>query len=316
MNRSLDNLPVPLTSFVGREGDIAEVTRLLGSTHLLTLTGAGGVGKTRLALEVAGKVLSQYADGVWLVELGTLADSALIPQAIATVFRVPEQPGRPVIEVLVDALQYREVLLVLDNCEHLGAGVATIVDALLRSCPAVRVLATSREPLSTVGEVTWLVPSLGLLDQDALSSPATLQSCEATRLFVERARAALPSWSITDEDAAAIVEICRRLDGIPLAIELAAARLRALTPAGIAARLDDRFQLLTGGARTAPLRQQTLRATLEWSYNLLSESERLLFDRLSTLAGGCTLEAVEGICAGDGVTAGEVLDLMARLVDR
>jgi len=316
MHHPPHNLPVPLTSFVGRESELGEVTRLLGSARLLTLTGAGGIGKTRLALQVAHEVLNAYADGVWLVELGALADPALVPQAIAAVFGVPEQPGRPVADALADALAHREALLVLDNCEHMVAAAAEIADALLRSCPSLRFLATSREPLSTAGEVTWLVPSLGLLDEDAPPSLATLQSCEATRLFVERARAALPSFSVTDKEAAAITGICRRLDGIPLAIELAAARVRALTPANIAARLDDRFHLLTGGARTAPLRQQTLRATLEWSSNLLSEPERRVFDRLSIFAGGCTLEAAEAVCAGDGVATNDVLDLIARLVDR
>jgi predicted ATPase/DNA-binding CsgD family transcriptional regulator len=324
------NLPAPLTSFVGREREIAEVERLLAETRLLTLTGPPGVGKTRLALEVAADVLDAFVDGVWLVELAPLPDPALVPQAVAAPLGVREQPGRALDVTLVDAVGFRQLLLVLDNCEHLVAACATLVDRLLRACPHLRVMATSRESLGIAGERTWRVPSLAVpppteverTEAKERSSPSgaaphsSVAEHEAVRLFVERARAAQPAFAMTERNAPVVVQVCRRLDGIPLALELAAARVTVLAVDQIAARLDDRFRLLTGGSRTALPRQQTLRALLDWSHDLLSEGERVLLRRLSVFAGGWTLEASEGVCAGDGLETSEVLDLLVRLVEK
>ncbi len=316
--RSLDrvpnNLPVQLNSFMGREREIAEIQRLLATTRLLTLTGSGGAGKTRLALHAAADLVEEYADGVWLAELAPLADPALLPQTLAAALQVREQPGRPIVETLADHLKARDALLVLDNCEHLVAACAALVEALLRRCPHLRVLATSREPLAIAGETTWRVPPLPTPEPDERPSPARLLRSDATRLFVDRAAAVLPEFALTDRDAAAVGQICRRLDGIPLAIELAAARVAILSPNEIAARLDDRFRLLTGGSRTALPRQQTLRATLDWSHQLLSEPERVLLRRLSVFAGGFTLEAAEAVCGADVVSPADVLDILERLV--
>jgi non-specific serine/threonine protein kinase len=250
------------------------------------------------------------------VELAGLVDPALLSQSIAAALGIREQPGRPLAETLVDALRHRALLLVLDNCEHLVMASAQLADALLRSCPALRVLATSRESLGVAGEVSWRVPSLELPQYQGDASPADLARSEAVRLFVERARAALPGFALSAEAGATVAEICQRLDGIPLAIELAAAQVRILTPHGIAERLDDCFQLLTRGSRTAPLRQQTLRATVEWSYALLSDAERQLFDRLSSFVGGCTLDAAESVCAATAREASSVLHRMGSLVEK
>jgi predicted ATPase/DNA-binding NarL/FixJ family response regulator len=315
------NLPVPLTAFIGREHELATVRRLLTTTRLLTLTGAPGVGKTRLALEVAGGLLVAFTDGVWLVELASLADPDLVPQAVATVFRVREQVARPVLETLKDALRTQRALLVLDNCEHLVDACAELVDGLLRACHDLAVLATSREPLGIAGEMAWRVPSLDLPDLDDVDAvredgSPVFGSSAAVRLFVERACAARPDFTLTAVQAPAVARICRRLDGIPLALELAAARVMALSVEQVADRLDDRFRLLTGGNRTALPRQRTLRATVDWSYDLLSEQERAMLSRLATFAGGWTLEAAEVVCAGDGLEPFEVLDLLQRLVGR
>jgi predicted ATPase/DNA-binding XRE family transcriptional regulator len=312
-------LPVYLTSFVGREREVAEVRRLLATTRLMTLTGAGGVGKTRLALQAATELVGSYRDGVWLVELAPLADAALVPQTVATAVGVREQPGRPLQQTLTDALRPRRLLLVLDNCEHLVMACAELAEALLRACPHLRLLATSREVLRIAGETAWRVPPLGLppLMPARPSAPVLLeqvQESEAVRLFIARAAAALPSFVLTDGNAPTVARICHQLDGLPLAIELAAARVSALGLEQLATRLDDRFRLLTGGSRSALPRQQTLRATLEWSYDLLAETELRLFDRLSVFEGGWSLEAAEAVGAGDGVDPGAVLDLLGQLV--
>ncbi|MCI0645594.1 MAG: tetratricopeptide repeat protein, partial [Chloroflexi bacterium] len=307
--RRLDNLPIALTSFVGRLGELAEVRRLLGMTRLLTLTGAGGCGKSRLALAVAAEVVAGHPDGVWLVELAALTDGALVPQAVATALGVREEPQRPLTATLVDALQPRAMLLLLDNCEHLITACAQLAQQLLRACPGLQVLATSREALGVAGETTWLVPSLSLPDPHAALSVKQLAQSEAVQLFVERAAAALPTFSLTQTNAPAVAEICRRLDGIPLAIELAAARVKVLAVEQLAARLDDALRLLTGGSRTALPRHQTLRAALDWSYDLLSGPERALFRRLSVFAGGWALEAAEAY-------GRDVLELLAQLVDK
>ena len=295
------NLPRNLTSFVGRESALAALAGVLEGAPLLTLTGAGGAGKTRLALRVAAGARGRYPDGVWLADLAPLADPALVPQAIATAVGVQGQPGRPLPATLCDALRARRLLLVLDNCEHLLDACAAFADALLRACPLVQILATSREPLGIAGEHPWRVPSLSLPPAPPPDAPRwppvdLLLQSEAGRLFVERAALVRPGFAATAQNAPAIAEVCHRLDGIPLALELAAARLRALPLADLVSRLDDRFRLLTGGSRAALPRQQTLLATVEWSYALLAAPERLLFDRLAVFAGGFTLGAAEAVC--------------------
>jgi predicted ATPase/class 3 adenylate cyclase len=318
--RSLDslpnNLPRYLTSFVGREREIAEVGRLLAATSLLTLVGTGGAGKTRLALQVAAGLLETYPDGVWLVELAALADPSLVQQAVASALGLREATGRPPIAVLSDHLQHRQVLLVLDNCEHLVLACADLVDALLRACPELRVMATSREALGIAGETTWRVPSLLLPDPRHTPTADSLMAYAAVRLFIDRAVAASSGFAVTNENAPSIAQICQRLDGIPLAIELAAVRVKVLSAEQIAARLDDRFRLLTAGSRTALPRQQTLRALIDWSYDLLSEKERTLLGRLSVFAGGWDLDATEHVGTSDDLDAYDVLDLLAQLVDK
>jgi predicted ATPase/DNA-binding SARP family transcriptional activator len=289
------NLPVAQSSFVGRERELVEVKRALAMTRLLTLTGAGGCGKTRLALEVAGDLVGAYPDGVWLVELAPLSDPALVSNAVAAALGVRERPDLPLTAALVDSIGSKQMLLVLDNCEHLIDACARLVDTLLRSCKHLRVLATSREALGVAGEANWLVPSLTVPDAGHLPAAQSPAQYEAVRLFVDRARSRLPAFVLTPENAPAVVKVCRRLDGIPLAIELATARMTALTVEQIAGRLEDSLGLLTTGSRTAAPRQRTLKATLAWSYELLSEPERKLFGRLSVFAGGWTLEAAEAV---------------------
>ena len=310
------NLPVALTSFVGRERETAEVTRLVSGTRLLTLTGAGGCGKSRLALEVARGFLERSRDGVWVVELAALSDVNLVPQAVAAVLGVPEQAGRSISDTLVEVLRHKTLLVVFDNCEHLLAACASLAYTLLRACPELRVLATSREPLGMVGETIWRVPSLSVPDPANLPSDARITHYEAVRLFAERAAAVRPGFRITETNAHVVARVCHRLDGIPLAIELAAARVRVMSVEEIAARLHDRFHLLTGAGRLAPPRHQTLRGAMDWSYDLLSEPERALLRRASAFAGGWTVEAVEAICAGNGVEASQALDLLTSLVDK
>ncbi|MGH3147698.1 MAG: BTAD domain-containing putative transcriptional regulator, partial [Rubrobacter sp.] len=287
------NLPAPLTSFVGREREMLEARRQLSMTRLLTLTGAGGSGKTRLALEVARSLVGAYLDGTWLVELAGLSEPELVSQAVATTLKVREQPGRALLDTLLDALGDREMLLVLDNCEHLIDASARLAEPLLNSCPRLRVLATSREPLGVGGEVVWQVPPLSLPGTNGVSDAEGLLRYEAVRLFVDRARLRLPDFELSWGNAGAAARVCRKLDGIPLAIELACARMGALAVEQVAQRLEDSLGLLTGGGRTAEPRQRTLRATLDWSHNLLGEAERALFGRLSVFAGGWALEAAE-----------------------
>jgi predicted ATPase/class 3 adenylate cyclase len=310
------NLPQPLTSFVGREREIAQIQERLPHTPLLTLTGAGGCGKTRLALEVAAGMQEDYTEGVWLAELASLSDAARVPLAVAGVLRVREEPGRPILETLCAGLSGKSLLLILDNCEHLIAACAELAQALLRGCPGVRLLVTSREALGINGEAVMKVPSLSLPDLDVVSVPAQMAQSEAVRLFVSRASAAEPPFTVTPRNAPAVAQICYRLDGIPLALELAAARVKVLSVEQIAQRLDDSFRLLTGGSRTALPRQQTLRALIDWSYDLLSGPESALLRCLSVFTGGWTLEAAEQVCAGEGVPAIDVLDLLGRLVDK
>lgn len=313
------NLPQPTTVFIGREREREELATALRTERLITLTGAGGIGKTRLALEAAGENGPAFPEGVWFVELAAITDPALVPSALATAIGLREETGRPIPQTLLEALRSRTLLLVLDNCEHLVDACAACVDALLRECPQVRVLATSRQALGVTGEVVWPLSPLPLPAPEALSGgePALeLLECASARLFVDRAQATLPTFRLTPLEAPAVAQICRRLDGIPLALELAAARLRSLSVLQIAARLDDSFRLLTQGDRSALPRQQTLRALIEWSYAPLSGPERRLFHRLSVFTGGWTLEACEAVCAGEGLEREEILDLLTHLVEK
>ncbi|HLW59489.1 MAG TPA: tetratricopeptide repeat protein [bacterium] len=310
------NLPTQLTSFIGREQETAEIKRLLGTTRLLTLTGSGGCGKTRLALQVAADLVEQYPDGAWFVELASLSDPAFIPKAVASALDVPEQPKRPLIETLTSFLRTKTVLLLLDNCEHLRAACQRLIETVLRACATTRILATSREALGGEGELTYRVPPLRHPDVQRPLSPAQLTEYDAIRLFTERATFSQPRFAVTERSAPAIIEICVRLDGMPLAIEFAAARVRMLSVEQIAARLHDRFRLLTAGTRQTLPRQQTLRATMDWSYDLLSEPERAVLCRLSVFSGGWALEAAEAICTGGGVEASNILDLLTQLVDK
>jgi predicted ATPase/DNA-binding XRE family transcriptional regulator len=308
------NLPIPVTSFIGREQQLQDVVRRLNDAPLLTLTGIGGCGKTRLALEVARTMLSRYADGVWIVELAPIADPILVPRQVAKTVGVQEATDQTLTGALIRALQNRHTLLVFDNCEHLLDACARLVDDLVHSCAHLKVLATSREALGLTGEVAWRVPSLKVPDAHQQLTLQELGMNPAVQLFVERAMALLPSFALSDRNASATAQICRRLDGIPLALELAAARILAFTPEQIAARLDQRFRLLTGGSRAALPRQQTLRATMDWSYDLLTEPERVLLNRLAVFAAGWSLEAAEAVCAAAPIQEGDVLDLLAQLV--
>jgi len=325
------NLPVQLTTFIGRERELSEVKRLLTSHRLLTLTGAGGVGKTRLSLQVAADLIETFTDGVWLVELAPLIDPSLLPQAVASTLGVKEKPGQPLLlTALTNYLRGKHLLLILDNCEHLVTACARLAETLLQACPQVQILASSREALGITGEVTFRVPSLSLPDPHHPLPVERLSQFEATHLFIDRAMAALPTFTVTRQNAPIIAQICHRLDGIPLAIELAAAHVRVLLVEQILARLDDRFRLLTGGSRATLPRQQTLRALIDWSYDLLDAKERILLHRLSVFVSGWTLAAAETVCADTGdevsppnlpgsqvnIQPAEILDLLTQLVSK
>ncbi|HET7090226.1 MAG TPA: tetratricopeptide repeat protein, partial [Anaerolineae bacterium] len=316
VKRRRSNLPSQLSSFIGRERELEEVRRLLSESRLVTLTGPGGVGKTRLSLQVGADVGAEYPHGVWLVELAPLSSPALVPQTVATTLGVREEPGYPLIKTLTDFLRPKALLLIVDNCEHVIEACAQLAETLLRACPNMKILATSREALRITGETSFLVPSLSLPDVRPWPGVEMLAPSEAARLFIERAVAVKPDFSVTDANALAVAQICHRLDGIPLALELAAARARAMTVEHIATRLDDRFRLLTGGSRTALPRHQTLSALIDWSYGLLSEAERALFRRLSVFAGGFTLQATESVCKGEGIEEDQIFDLLLHLVDK
>ena len=296
-------LPVQLTSFVGRAAEMTDVRRILADNRLVTLTGDGGVGKTRLALEVAGRLMGECRDGVWYVDLAPIIDPDLVPVAVARALGLPDQPGRSTTETLLRFINDRQMLVVLDNCEHLLDACAALIAALLGACPGLTLLTTSREPIGVAGEVTWRVRSLSLAD-------------EAIELFTDRARHVRPDFHRTDDNTTAVTEICRRLDGMPLAIELAAARIRALSLTEILDSLHDRFRLLTGGARTAVRRQQTLRASVDWSYMLLTEPERVVFRRLAVFLGGFELDATRAVAGGGEVQPYQVLDLLTLLIDK
>jgi predicted ATPase/class 3 adenylate cyclase/DNA-binding CsgD family transcriptional regulator len=318
--RTLDNLPnnlpTQLTSFVGREKELADVGHLFQNTRLLTLIGPGGTGKTRLSLEAASQVLDQYADGVWFVELAPILDPSLVPRTTAIAIGLRDEPQRPVIDMLCDYLREKKILIVLDNCEHLVDACAQLADRILRVASDTRILATSREALGIGGEVTYRVPSLELPDINHPPRVEVLSQFEAVKLFIDRATTAVPTFTVTNTNAPSLAQVCFRLDGIPLAIELAAAKIRVLSIEQIATRLDDRFRLLIGGNRTALERHQTLRAAIDWSYNLLSPAEQVLFQRLSVVVGGWTLEAAESVCEGGSVRSEEVLDLLEQLIHK
>ena len=310
------NLPVPLTSFIGRETDIDQIIHLLSKGRLVTLTGSGGVGKTRLAIQVSNRVLHTFRDGVWWIDLVGLNDNALIPQTVAQVTGVREVPNQPLVNTLSEHFRTKQVLLVLDNCEHLILGCAQLADQLLSACSSLKILTTSREGLGLTGEQIWQVPPLSLPDSFHTISIELLLRYESIQLFLERAAAIRLDFHLTEQNAPFVAQVCQRLDGIPLAIELAAARVKVLSVEQIAARLKDRFDLLTSGSRTALPRHQTLRAVMDWSYGLLAEKEQALFRWLAVFADGWTLEAAQAVCSGDGLKPEEILDLLTHLMDK
>lgn len=309
-------LPVDASSFVGRDHELAELKALLPKTRLLTLAGTGGVGKTRLALELARAAETSYPGGAALIELASLADATLVPDVVAAALDVRAMPGQKLIDAVVEFLASRSLLLVLDNCEHLLAAAAELADVLLRFAPELTILATSREALRVPAEVVFRVPSLDIPDPEQTLEPDELLRYEAVRLFVERAAAAAPGFAVDEENAVDVARICFRLDGLPLALELAAGRSAALGPAAIAERLDDRFRVLRSASHSSPTRQQTLTATLRWSHDLLELDERTLFRRLAAFAGGFDLDAVETVCAAGDLEAPNLADLLARLVEK
>lgn len=311
----ITNLPIPLTSFVGRKPELNQIKALVSGSRLLTLTGTGGTGKTRLSIQVAIELMDTFRHGVWWVELAHLTAPALVPQTVAKALGVSEVARQTMPETLANFLRDKTMLLILDNCEHLIAACAELAESLLRreACPNLKILATSREPLNVLGESVWHVSSLSV-PTDMPTREQLLMTYEGVRLFIERAMAVKPAFALTEQNIYAVTQICRRLDGIPLAIELAAARVAVLSVEEIAARLDDRFNLLTHGSRTALPRQQTLRALVDWSYDLLAPDERILFQRLAVFSGGRTLSAIEQVCAFGVIEKNQALDLLARLV--
>jgi predicted ATPase/DNA-binding XRE family transcriptional regulator len=312
--KQLTNLPAFLTTFIGRKKEQAEIIELIGKVRLVTLTGSGGVGKTRLAVKVGEQLLADYGNGVWLTELASLSDPELLPQTVAALFGLVAQSDIPSTEMLVNFLRTKTLLLVLDNCEHLLNSCALLADSLLKNCPKLKIIATSRESLGIMGEVTYRVPSLQLLDgQQAIEK---IREYESIRLFEERGQLVQPDFKLTLENVASVAQICNLLDGIPLAIELAAGRVNIFSPEQIAIQLNECFRILTGGSRTALPRQQTIRASMDWSWDLLTDSERILLQRLSVFAGGWTLEAAEFVCNGDGMETNRVSEVMIQLVEK
>jgi predicted ATPase/DNA-binding CsgD family transcriptional regulator len=313
---SIHNLPPQLTRFFGRKDDIARVQERLAEWRLVTLTGPGGVGKTRLSMRVAEETLAYFSDGVWFVELAPLSEPSAVARHMAHVVGERERSDRTSAEALRGFFEKRRCLLVMDNCEHLLNVCAWLAEDLLRASPGLRVLATSREPLGVRGEANYVVPSLPFPDPQRLLAFEEVARNTSVSLFMDRVRAVVPDYAVTPQNAASVARICQRLDGIPLALELAAARINILTLEQLAHRLDDVFSLLTSGSRTALPRHQTLRATIDWSYNLLGLGEQLLLQRLAIFAGGCTLAAAESVCSGDGLAASEVLPQLAALVQK
>jgi predicted ATPase/class 3 adenylate cyclase len=315
----LNNLPSQPTRFIGRAAELAEIRTLLDSSRLVTLAGAGGCGKTRLGLQIAAELLDGSGDGVWLVELAPVSDGDAVAGSIAAALRIPVQPDRSALDVLVDALAFQHILIVLDNCEHLLGACAKTVDALLRRCPRVHVIATSREPLTIAGETVYRVPSLSLPDHpvdNADSDLAAAAGSDAVALLVDRAAAQGVSLTLDGRDRPLEASVCRRLDGLPLAIELAASRLRSMSLQDLDDRLHDRFRLLTGGSRAGPARHQTLRATVDWSYSLLTPAEQAVLRRLPAFAGGFDLDAAEAVCGFGDIEASEVAQILGSLADK
>jgi predicted ATPase/DNA-binding CsgD family transcriptional regulator/Tfp pilus assembly protein PilF len=311
-----NNLPSQRTSFIGREREITDIARALTSARLLTLKGPGGTGKTRLSIKLANHSLEDYPDGVWFVSLDALTDPSLVAPTVAAMLDLPEKPGRTFSDILVEGLSNRKALIVLDNCEHLVKACASLVNTLLRACDDLHFLATSRQPLNVKWEIVWPVPSMSI-PEDPLHLPPLeeLNRYEALQLFVERARLKLPDFALTPENGPFIAKLCHGLDGMPLALELAAARTPVLSVEQIVARLDERFRLFTGGGHNVSPRQKTLRAAIDWSYDLLPQTEQLLLSRLSVFAGGCSLEAVTGICEPEA-NEYDIIDLLANLIDK
>jgi predicted ATPase/DNA-binding CsgD family transcriptional regulator len=310
------NLPAQLTTFVGRGSQLSEIELLLSTRRVVTLTGVGGAGKTRLALEVAGRVLAAYPDGTWFIDLTPVKDRQLLPRVFGSALGVHERPRQPMAETLIQHLSGRHLLLVVDNCEHVIEDCADLVDAIRNSCPGITILATSREPLRISGEKVWRVPLLTVPDPGVLTDIRELQQSEAIGLFLDRAQLAEPSFQMSPDNAAAVAQLCRRLEGIPLAIELAAARIGLMSPDQMLERLQDRFGLLTGGSRTSPIRHRTLQSALDWSYDLLGDRERALFRRLSVFAGSFSLEAIEAVCSSDDPEIRVITGLLGNLVDK
>lgn len=314
--RPSHNLPYSLNNFIGREHEIGIIQQSLHVSRLVTLTGAGGSGKTRLAIEVACQMLDWFPDGVWFVRFASLSDFVMVQQAVASALGIRETPNFPLIQTLSDYLYPKKLLLLFDNCEHLIGECARTAERLLQSCPQLQILATSREALNIAGEVQYYVPTLSLPDEDESASLTGLMQSEAVRLFIERGADANSGFALSENNAAAVAQICRRLDGIPLALELAAACVKALSLEQIAAYLDDRFRLLIGGNRTALPRQRTLLATIDWSHNLLSQAERVVLRRLSVFAGGWDLEAAEFVCTGEDLQPHQILESQLRLIEK
>jgi predicted ATPase len=318
--RSLDtlpnNLPLQLTQLIGRETDVSEITPLLGKTRLLTLVGAGGIGKTRLALQAGAEVLDQYPDGVWVADFGAISDADIIAEVVAQIFAVTLQPGRPLAEAIAATLRSKTTLLILDNCEHVVGAVASLAETLLRGCSHLHILSTSREPLDIAGEMVHRVPSLTFPDASSTLTCEDALSFGAIALFAERASLANTRFALTDASVRVVADICRRLDGIPLAIELAAARVKSLSVDQLATMLRERFRLLTGGSRSSLPRQQTLRAMMDWSYELLVQDERAVFRRLGVFAGGFSLDAAQGVCTDLVISDWDVIDLLSSLVEK
>ncbi len=315
-DRTRHNLPATVNAFVGRENEIGAIRRLLESNRLISLTGPSGCGKTRLAIQAGAELVMKYRDGVRLVELAALSEPALVPREVASAIELQESPERPLLDQLRETLASKRMLLIIDNCEHLLGACAHLIATLLRNCPNVGFLVTSQQPLGVAGEVTWSVPMLSLPEAPDLTDVETALASEAVRLFVDRASSSNAGFTLTPENVPTVVGICQQLDGIPLAIELAAARVRMLPVDQIAARLESRFRLLTTGDRTAQPRQRTLQAAMDWSYDLLDEPERVTFQRLSVFAGGFTLDAAEQICSSDDLSSFEIFDALSILVDK
>src|SRR5271165_4170265 len=316
MSLTIAQLPVRLTPLVGRESELDGVVAALDRSRLLTLVGPGGTGKTRLALAAARTADPSFPAGVCWVALAQVNDPAVVGQTVAAKLGAPDTPGQDAVEAVAEHVGDHKVLLVLDNCEHLAEAAAAMVEYVLAACPALVVLATSREALGVEGEVSWPVPPLSLPRADSAPTAAGLAGSDAVKLFEQRAQLVRPAFRVTDENAAAVLSICQRLDGLPLAIELAAARMRILSSAQLAERMDDIFAVLVGGARSAPPRHQALRATLDWSYDLLDTNERATFRRLATFFGGFTLHAAERIAAGGDIRPDAMLELLTRLLDK